>query len=169
MLWGSGELELPEEMLDVLAPRDVFPCLLVVDDVPHPRRQVAWRDRQQSGGGEMLVQHDVSGERLYQPNEVERHGRHQRVAVVSIPRHPSNAVDHIVQTVLDSADGSQQLLGSSQDVLLQRGRAVRRHEGRGDRVILRHHRLHLPYVLRCAYELLAVDPDAMVGQDRELS
>ena len=58
----------------------------------------------------MLVQHDVSGERLYQPNEVWRHGRHQRVAVVSIPCHPSNVVDHLVQTVFDSADGSQQLL-----------------------------------------------------------
>ena len=117
----------------------------------------------------MLVQHDVSGECLYQSNEVEGHGRHQRVAVVSIPRHPSNAVDHLDQTVLDSADGSQQFLGSSQDVLLQRGRAVRRHEGRGDRVILRHRLFHLPYVLRCAYELLAVDPDAMVGKYRQLS
>ena len=70
MLWGRGELELPEEIRDVLAPRDVFPCPHVVDDVPHPRRQVAWCDRQQSGGGEMLVEHDVSGERLYQSNEV---------------------------------------------------------------------------------------------------
>ena len=70
MLWGRGKVELLEEVRGGLAPRDDFPCILVVGDDPHPCHQVARRDRSQSGGGEMLVQHDVSGERLYQPNEL---------------------------------------------------------------------------------------------------
>ena len=66
---------MPEELFSILVPRDVSPGFLMIDDVPHPRRQVAGRDRQQLGRTDVLVQHDVSGKRLYHSNKVERRSR----------------------------------------------------------------------------------------------
>ena len=69
----------------------------LIDDAPHPRRQVAGCDRQQLGRTDVLVQHDVSGELLYQPNAVEHHSRTYLVIwIASIAYHPSNVIAHLV-------------------------------------------------------------------------
>ena len=67
---GAVKLNSLKSLATISRPEMTCPCRFVVGDVPRPRRQVARRDRQQSGGGEMLLQHDVSGERLHQPNEI---------------------------------------------------------------------------------------------------
>ena len=64
--------------------------------------------------------------------------------------------------MLDGANGTHQLVRSSQDALLQRGRAVGRHEGCRDIVLLGQTRVHLPHVFRCVAELRVVDIDAVV-------
>ena len=65
-------MELSEQLLYKVALCYRLPLNVAIDQVPDPRREIAGRYRQQLGRFEVLVERHVSGERLCQPNEVER-------------------------------------------------------------------------------------------------
>ena len=65
-------MELSEQLLYKVALCYRLPLIVAIDQVPDPRREIAGRYRQQLGRFEVLVERHVGGERLCQPNEVER-------------------------------------------------------------------------------------------------